>query len=133
MPIVVDASAASTLVLSDESKAFAAALLEALAVERMFVPSLWWFETRNAVVVNERRRRLDRPAADTALVLLGALPAEIDDAPDETSILALARAHRLTFYDAAYLELAQRQAATLATLDRALAKAAASEGVGLLA
>jgi predicted nucleic acid-binding protein len=40
--------------------------------------------------------------------------------------------HRLTFYDAAYLELALRLSAPLATLDRALARAARAAAVPLL-
>jgi predicted nucleic acid-binding protein len=46
-------------------------------------------------------------------------------------LMALARKHRLTVYDAAYLELAKREALPLATLDRALERAAAAEGVAL--
>jgi predicted nucleic acid-binding protein len=40
--------------------------------------------------------------------------------------------HRLTSYDAAYLELAMRTALPLATLDQDLRKAASAEGVSLL-
>jgi predicted nucleic acid-binding protein len=47
--------------------------------------------------------------------------------------LALAREHGLTVYDAAYLELALRRRAGLATLDRALARAARSAGVHVIA
>jgi predicted nucleic acid-binding protein len=42
------------------------------------------------------------------------------------------RAHRLTFYDAAYLELARRLDAPLATLERGLAAAARAAAVSLL-
>ncbi len=45
--------------------------------------------------------------------------------------MALARTRKLTVYDAAYLELAQRERLPLATLDRALEKAAIAEGVAL--
>ncbi|MBN8925690.1 MAG: type II toxin-antitoxin system VapC family toxin [Rhodospirillales bacterium] len=47
-------------------------------------------------------------------------------------MLSLARQHRLTVYDAAYLELAQREGLTLATLDTALRQAASAVGVPLL-
>ncbi|MGO9269985.1 MAG: type II toxin-antitoxin system VapC family toxin [Terriglobia bacterium] len=40
--------------------------------------------------------------------------------------------HRLTVYDAAYLELAQRTGLPLATLDGDLQKAARAEGVALV-
>ena len=45
--------------------------------------------------------------------------------------MELARKQKLTVYDAAYLELAQRERLPLATLDRALEKAAIAEGVAL--
>ncbi|HJW78510.1 MAG TPA: type II toxin-antitoxin system VapC family toxin [Beijerinckiaceae bacterium] len=46
--------------------------------------------------------------------------------------MALARRHRLTVYDAAYLELAQREGVPLATLDGPLAAAARADGVPVL-
>ena len=46
--------------------------------------------------------------------------------------LTLARQHGLTAYDAAYLELAVRAGARLASLDNSLRRAAESMGVELL-
>jgi predicted nucleic acid-binding protein len=48
------------------------------------------------------------------------------------AVLALARGHRLTIYDAAYLELARRIGVPLATLDQQLAHAARAARVPLL-
>ena len=48
------------------------------------------------------------------------------------SIQPLMERHRLTAYDAAYLELAVRRGLPLATLDSDLASAARAEGVPLL-
>ena len=56
----------------------------------------------------------------------------MDSSPDETHVLTLARRHRLTVYDAAYLELAAREALPLATLDAQLATAAQAEQVALI-
>ena len=47
-------------------------------------------------------------------------------------VLAATRAHQLSAYDAAYLELAARLGLPLATLDDALAQAATQAGVPLL-
>ncbi len=55
-----------------------------------------------------------------------------DDAHDEDTVMALARKHRLSAYDAAYLETALRRGDRLATLDRDLANAASAEGVALI-
>ena len=46
--------------------------------------------------------------------------------------MTLARRHRLTVYDAAYLELAVRERLDLATLDENLAEAARREGVAVI-
>lgn len=43
----------------------------------------------------------------------------------------LARRHRLTLYDATYLELAARRRLPLATFDAVLARAATAEGVAV--
>lgn len=95
------------------------------------MPALWWFEVRNALVVNERRWRLTE--ADTADFLRGLarLPIGIDRSPDEDGVLTLARRHRLTVYDAAYLEVARRESLPLACLDGALRNAAVASGVPL--
>ena len=62
---------------------------------------------------------------------LARLPIRLKALPDDDALMTLARKHRLTVYDAAYLELAKREALPLATLDRALEKAAIAEGVAL--
>ncbi|HXZ16954.1 MAG TPA: type II toxin-antitoxin system VapC family toxin, partial [Roseiarcus sp.] len=92
----------------------------------------WWFEVRNTLIVNERRGRLSE--GDTAIFLreLSRFGVVIDRSPQETAILTVARTHRLTVYDASYLELAQREAIPLATLDNDLGKAAAALGVALI-
>jgi len=48
------------------------------------------------------------------------------------SVVALARRHRLTVYDASYLDLASRQAMPLAILDADLARGAATERIVLV-
>ena len=57
------------------------------------------------------------------------LDIEVDTDHAEAETLALARRHRLTVYDASYLETAIRRQAELATLDRDLAIAARREGM----
>ena len=96
------------------------------------MPSLWWLEVRNGLLIGERRGRLTQH--DTAFFLRRAsgLALTVDQAPDETGVLTLARRHRLTVYDAAYLDLALRESLPLATLDKELATAARAEGVALI-
>jgi predicted nucleic acid-binding protein len=96
------------------------------------VPALWWFELRNALVVNERRGRLTERQTTRFIRSIARFSISVDSSPDEARVMALARKHRLTVYDAAYLELAARERLPLATLDRALVEAARAEGVTLL-
>ena len=108
MPFVVDASVAASWILPDEGRAETNAAYVRLAGDYALVPSLWWFEMRNLFVMNERRGRLDRHKTDQALALLAGLPIRMDHGAVEAPLLRLARQHRMTVYDAAYLELAQR-------------------------
>jgi predicted nucleic acid-binding protein len=132
MPFVLDASIAACWGFDDEDHLTAAPALERIRTDEGRVPSLWWFEIRNTLIVNERRGRITE--ADTTAFLrgLGRLGMVVDRTPDEAVVLALIRRHRLTVYDAAYLELAQRDDIPLATLDTDLASAAQAEGVILI-
>jgi predicted nucleic acid-binding protein len=82
--------------------------------------------------VNERRKRIARSGVSAFLRNLARLSIVIDRSPDEAPLLELARQHRLSVYDAAYLELAKRERLPLATLDGELAEAARAEGVALV-
>jgi predicted nucleic acid-binding protein len=81
---------------------------------------------------SERSRRIDATITNAALNKLAYLPLSVDYAPDSAFLLHLARKHRLTAYDAAYLELALRESVPLATLDRHLTSAARTESVSLI-
>jgi len=129
---VIDASVAASWAFKDETHPIADAAKLRLLSEDVLAPGLWWFEVRNALVVNERRGRLQE--ADTKIFLadLEVIAVIIDRAPDESEIFDLSRRHRLTFYDAAYLELASRLNAPLATTDKKLAAATLAENIPLL-
>jgi len=82
-----------------------------------------------------RRGRHDVAFRQASLADLSSLPISIDPETDRRAwddTLQLAHLHRLTLYDAAYLELAKRRALPLATLDSQLRTAAHTEGVTLL-
>jgi predicted nucleic acid-binding protein len=132
MAIVLDASVVVDWALPDEGHPVAEAALRMLADAEGMAPALLWFEVRNALLVGERRGRLTRARAAAFLARLARLPILIDHAPDETVTLDLARTHKLTVYDAAYLELACRRVLPLASLDRALRAAAPALGIALV-
>jgi predicted nucleic acid-binding protein len=132
MPFVIDASIAACWAFEDEDHPVAALALERIRSDEALVPSLWWFEVRNTLIVNERRGRLTEADVTVFLRGLARLGVTIDRTPDEAAILTLARRHRLTVYEASYLELAQREGVLLATLDTDLVNAARSERLPLI-
>jgi predicted nucleic acid-binding protein len=132
MPFVLDASIALAWAFVEERRPPTSLALTRARTDEALVPSLWWFEVRNALLVNERRRRLAEAETAEFLENLSRLRIVMDYAPDDRSLLSLARRHRLSVYDAAYLELAQREGVPLATLDNELARAARAEKVPLI-
>jgi predicted nucleic acid-binding protein len=83
------------------------------------------------LIVNERRGRIDIVDVERFLRELPKMIAVVDDEPDSDDVMALARSHQLTAYDAAYLELASRRELALCTLDEQLKAAALTSGVNL--
>ncbi len=132
MPFVLDASIAACWAFPDEQDPRADEALERVRTEDAIVPSLWWFEVRNILVVNERRKRITESGTSSFLRELARLRFRVDREPDEDAVLRLARTHRLSVYDASYLELTLRAATPLATLDAELADAAVAEGAQLI-
>ena len=127
MAFVVDASVAGPWVLPDKNHPEALTALERLKDDEAFAPSLLWFELRNLLLANERRQRITPAQVALALNLVRGLPLCLDGQADSNTILQLARAYRLTIYDAAYPELAVRRHLALVTFDTALAEAARAE------
>ena len=131
MAVVPDVSAILGQALDDEDAAFAESVIAAIARDEAIVPTLFWYEIRNVLVMAERRKRIAASRTTAFLSDLALLPFSVDDLPREASVLDLARRRSLSVYDAAYLELAQRREAPLATLDQALMAAAKKERVAL--
>jgi len=129
MPIVLDTSVTIARLMPDEASTVARLAHEQLLQDEGRVPGIWWFEVRNVLLVNEWRGRIDAERVDALLSALRRLPIVVDRSADEGKLMALARTFRLTVYDAAYLELAQRLQVPLATLDKRLLAAAHASGV----
>jgi predicted nucleic acid-binding protein len=133
MPLVIDISAIISLALRDENPAYAEAVIDTLAETQGLVPSVFWYELWNGLATNvSKRARLSAEDAEAFVAAVEGLGLQTAPIGASGDVLRLCFAHGLTAYDAAYLELAQRSDATLATLDEALRRAAIAEGVELL-
>jgi predicted nucleic acid-binding protein len=131
LSFVIDASIVAGLAFGEAPSPKIAFAIDQLALTEAVAPVLFFFEVRNALVVNERRGRTTPEGSADFLRRLTGLPIRLAPLPDDGELMALARKRKLTVYDAAYLELAKREGLPLATVDRGLEKAAVAEGVAL--
>ena len=132
--LVVDCSVVFAWYFADEANAYADAVAKDLSSTKAVVPTIWPLEVANTLVMGERRKRSTELQATAFLSRLARLPITIDDQTTIrawSSTLQFARRHQLSAYDAAYLELAHRLRANLATLDEPLKSAARSAGVAI--
>ena len=135
MSLIIDSSATLAWVYADETTAAIRRVFDRVAEEGAFVPSLWRLEVANGLTAALRRRRIDGEFRRAVLADLALWDITVDQHTDMRAwgeTLRLADEHRLTLYDATYLELAQRRALPLATLDRDLRKAAVKLGLETL-
>lgn len=130
--VVLDNSVVLCWCLADEVDPLAHRALLLTIEQGAVAPRLWRYELCNALLVNERRGRLETTDTRTTLFDIAQMRIELDSDHDEPNLLDLARRHDLTAYDASYLEVARRRGLPLATLDRRLRNAAAAEGAALL-
>ncbi|HEX4784703.1 MAG TPA: type II toxin-antitoxin system VapC family toxin [Candidatus Sulfotelmatobacter sp.] len=133
---VLDASVVLTWCFPDENSAVAQKI--ALRFEQgdsAIAPSFWPHEVLNALLVGEKRKRISDSLIRTFLADLVKLPVGIMHTPPNAvfgRIQSLSRQHRLTAYDAAYLDLAHESGFSLATLDQELVRASREAGIRLL-
>lgn len=135
MTFVLDASATVPWFLADEASQTALARLKRVQAEGAIVPSLWHLEVGNVLLNAQRRGRLSEDALAIARADLPGLRIRVDAETDQRALndtFDLAVRFRLTLYDAAYLELANRLRLPLATDDQALIKAAQTLGIPLV-
>lgn len=135
MSLVLDSSMTLAWLFEDENSDQADTVLQQVAESGATVPSLWRLEVANALQMAVRRGRIDTAFRDASLADLAALAIVIDSETDHQAwrtTLHIADSYKLTLYDAAYLEQAQRLNLSLASLDQALCDAAVKMGVALV-
>lgn len=132
MPIVVDSSVAVSWMIADEDSEAARRALALAYADGIVGPWVLWYEFHNSLLVNERRGRLRASETERAISVFADLEPVFMADHDDAELLLLSRRHGLTIYDASYLELAKRRGLVLATLDRALVRAAEAEDVEVI-
>ncbi|MHB8054495.1 MAG: type II toxin-antitoxin system VapC family toxin [Candidatus Aminicenantales bacterium] len=134
--IVVDASVVLGWYLADETRGGEVlALLDSFVREevRLIAPVLLEYEVLNGLLLASRRGRLELETAKQAwrgFQALGMILADI--AAEGDDVLRASEDTGLTAYDGAYLALAAREKAELATMDKSLAAAAKNERIKLV-
>ena len=127
---VVDASIAAAWCFKDEATPYTEAVLDAITgPATAAAPRLFFYETHNLTLMGLRRQRVSQDDAEAFIRLLPALSIIITDPLAYSDVFRLAQHHRLTIYDAAYLELAIRKALPIASRDGDLLRAAGVENI----
>ena len=135
MAFVADCSVVLAWCFKDEATDETGLVLRRARQESICVPSIWPIEVANTIVLGKRKGRIDAAQRDEFLEVLDSIHVVIEHA--ELGVIMretmrLAEHHRLTAYDASYLELAMRRSLSLASRDRELVAAARQVGVELI-
>jgi predicted nucleic acid-binding protein len=134
MELILDASAALAWLvrrIDPAEERLADELLRAIQTREAVVPALWFPEVSNGILVAERRGGISSTKSASFLGMVNILPIVEDTTRPsavQATVLTLARAYKLTCYDATYLELVLRTGRALATFDRQLADAVRKAG-----
>ena len=132
---VIDASVVMTWCFKDEVSRYADSILDSLEHFTAITPCIWLLEVGNVLLVAERKNRLSEAASIRFVALLSELPISVDQEPPERTIkeiFALAREHKLSTYDASYLDLAMKKGIPIATLNDRLISAAKRSNVSIM-
>ncbi len=133
--LVIDSSVAMAWCFQDEATPATMRLLERMEDEAAAVPGWWYLEITNVLALAERKKRITPAQVAEFIVLIESFDLESDDQAPKRAfahLLPLCRSHRLTSYDAAYLDLALRRRLPLASLDDDLRAAARTLGIRVL-
>lgn len=123
---VIDASFTAPLFLVDEDSSRMEGFFNVAfqKIHKIFVPPLWWFEMNNIFRTSIKRQRMDSDQVFNAIEVLQGLQVIIEPIAFNINIFQLTQTYNLSAYDAAYIDLAIRYQAGLATLDKDLTAAA---------
>lgn len=126
MNLVIDCSFIMSSILPDEIEIKVKKVYNQIAEKRfnLYVPAIFYLECNNVLISSVRQKRINQDNYEEYLQILNQLPITIDrfcSSPESMILIGrIADQYNLTSYDAAYLELALRLEAKIATLDKAL-------------
>ena len=101
----------------------------------LIVPSLWLWETHNALLKLVRQRKLVPEDATNARIAISLIPRRVDAMVDQLQVdrtWEIATTQMMTIYDATYVELALRLNLPIASDDTAIRNAARHLGLVLV-
>jgi predicted nucleic acid-binding protein len=135
-PFVLDASVALSWFFDDEFSPYSESIAEIMPRSQAVVPIVWPLEMANGFLTAFRRGRLAETKAPALIGAIDRLGVTIDRgiAPEflTQATLAVGLAHRVSVYEASYLELAMRRGLSLATQDERLMRAADAAGIDIM-
>jgi predicted nucleic acid-binding protein len=132
--LVLDASVVLAWAFPDEHSDLADRAIRRVVEEGGSAPSHFPLEVMQALLTAMRRDRITRSDLEIIRRLIAPLPVEVVaiELAASLDLIEQARAHELSIYDVAYLELARARGLEFATVDDRLAKASRSAGVSLV-
>jgi predicted nucleic acid-binding protein len=131
---VLDCGVAFTWCVSSVMDVYSPEVLNRMATGVAAVPPHWYAQLAERLREAVRTHRVARAHALHILAGLNSFAIRVDHTADDSmanATFALAEVHKLTVFDAAYLELALRLAVPLATTHPDLTRAATAAGVPL--
>lgn len=132
MPLIVDASVAVAWFVRNQASAYTDRVRRLARGQRLHVPAVWPLEFANALWQLQRRRLLSERQVDTIVDLAQPLDIVVhEETPTPRRLLAVARSHALSAYDASYLDLALTLSYPVACRDGPLKAALRAVGAKL--
>lgn len=134
MQFVLDASISLRWCLTGQQTGASSAVLRLMNTAEVYVPMIWPYEMASVVLREVNKTNITSLAAADFFLTLRRFNIVVGNKPvDISSLYEAGKSHRLTGYDAAYVELALELGLPLATADKAMIAAAQRAGVPLLA
>ena len=130
MPLIVDASVTVAWFVRTQASNYTDRIRRRARREQLHVPAIWPLEFANALWQLQRRKLLSGSQVDAIVGLAEPLDVVVhEEALAPRCILAIARDHDLSAYDASYLDLALRLRYPVACRDGPLKNAFHAAGL----